>query len=226
MAVQFSPHLRFAAVLEQDLGRVKQELGETELFPAVRMGGVQEIRECVQKKKMDVNALDCCDRNAMQAALQRAMLSVEACQALIEMGIDLNHTGTANDSALAHLVRFYEFGESAKPLELELFRCLVEAGAKVDVTHKDISGNQISVREKIRSYPEMEAIVQAVQGIHVKRAREVYRVLEGDPHITRIVCQMIGCDPGPFWQPPVCADPRPRKYGAPVPCKSLMPPLP
>lgn len=201
----------------------RPEWHETELFPAVRTYDIPQIVHCVERLGIDVNAVDIDGQNAMQAALVCGKLSVKVCRTLIQLGINLDHSCDVGRTALAEVVCYYkEYNRPEK--DLALFRCMVENGANIHVNYKE-HGEIVSVRERIRTHPDMEAIVEMLPALHVQRARRVFQVIKGDPGITRLICQMIGYDPGPFWKPPVCADPKPRKYGTPVPCHRITPPL-
>ena len=66
---------------------------ETPLFPAVRNNNPREIRRLIEEENLDVNAVDTCGRNALNAALAMGALKPDACKTLIEMGINIEHKG-------------------------------------------------------------------------------------------------------------------------------------
>jgi hypothetical protein len=214
--------------VDEEPGQTNKKWQETDLFPAVRTSDVQQIIVCVEKQDININAVDIFGRNALQSALDRGRLTEEACQVLIELGINLDHPDNENHTALAKVVFYYKDtskSEENNSRDLKLFRLMAENGANLHGTF-ELGIKKVDIREKIRSHPEMEAIVQMLPALYVQRARKVYKALKGDPRVTQLVFQMIGFDPERFWEePPVCADPKARKYGAPIPCTRITPPL-
>lgn len=178
------------------LNQTDKKFNETDLFPAVREGNIQRIKEFI-KNKGDINALDTCKRNALQATLQRGKWNVQSCVILIQNGINIENKDDEGVTAIATLVYFYKFGTSDKfnNDRLELFRYMVEVGADLNV-FKKLLGNT-SIRKKIRSHPELEEIVQEV---NAKKANHIFSVLKGDFQISKLVCQML--DPYAFYNRP------------------------
>lgn len=174
---------------------------ETDLFPAVRMNNIKWITS-LGKEGADINALDVFKRNALQAALYRKSLEVNACITLIQLGIDLEHESTDGETALGHVVYFYKKDyttESTNHHSLNLFRSMVEGGAHLDGMYRFAGIDSVSIREEIRSHPEMESIVQEV---FIQRANKVFEAIGGPTDITRLVCEKLGCAPRKNWSPP------------------------
>ncbi len=187
---------------------------ETELFPAVRMNDIKKIISYSKKKEANIHAVDFMERNALVAALKRCVLKAEACRALIRLGFQLDRVDIRKNTPLATLVYFYKHlslfrSDEDNRRELELFRCMVEGGADLDVTYQAIGHESESIREKIRTHPEMEAIVQEVR---IKTANQVFAALQSEPTLARVVCEMIEQDPGPNWKPSLEKTPNNRRY--------------
>jgi len=182
------------------------------------MNDVVAIIRYLQRPETDVNAVDFINRNALQAALYGITLKVETCRALIQLGINLEHKDNESCTVLAHLVYYYKhetvhFSLEKTSTKLELFRSMVEGGADLDVTYESLITKPLSIREKIRKHPELEAIVQEV---NIQKANQVFNALQGDFNMTRIVCEMLGSDPGKNWKP-LALEPAKypwKKYGA------------
>lgn len=168
----------------------------TPLFAAARDNRVDDIHQLV--RTVDINAVDFCGRNALQACLAMSSGGCPVtCQALIESHINVDHKDVEGNTALGFIV--YHYHHAAIPNEkrkdqenLSLFLCLIRHGADVYGQHHpddlDDRSLEISIYEKIQNTPELAAIYR-------EKCREVadalYRthaLLRVPPELLRIAC--------------------------------------
>lgn len=173
--------------------------------PSVRMNDVIWINSCIKKRGIDVNAVDFLGRNALNSALNRMILKVEGCRALIQLGINPEHTHDKN-TPLASLIGFYDIMHCASDntRSLYLIRCLLESGADLHVKFYFPIEEPVSVLSIIEKYPEIKAIVEDVNRKKVKSSHSFKRPPSENPLLnkfSRDLCEYIHA----------CLDPRSTK---------------
>lgn len=160
------------------------------LFVATMCDDISRIEKYLKIYNDGVNDLDKEKRNALQAALYSNNLTIKTCKALIQFGINLNQIDCDGNTALGRFVFYYL--TSLNEAKLPLFRCIVEGGGDINVKYNFPLAKNINIREKIKSHPELEAIVQEV---NAKRANYVYAALKGNFQVTILVCEMLNLSP-------------------------------
>ena len=82
---------------------------------------------------------------------------------MIELGIDLEHKCNGMTPIQSVVYYYYQSVTSqSKERELNLFRCLLEGGAKLDGMGLSRRSELFSVLSEIKRYPEIQAIVKDV----------------------------------------------------------------